>query len=649
MATKRSLIAAYLQELLSASVSWSRSQKNLTLATLDFLLLSGSLLLSFAIRFEPSTIWGGISQFDIGVGSWLLLHYGALGLVGLYRPILRYAGPELVWLVCQGALIGSGGFIVLDWLVNNVLLPRSIVVMAPIFGLLSLVGLRLGIRWLTRIHLLGVSQQERQVVAIYGAGTAGIQLHESLQHQHNYQVKIFLDDDPTLQGRRLRGLPVHSPAELAGLRESLELHSIFLALPSATHQRRREILEQLRPLHLGVKILPTLDQLLDRKGSFVALQEIQIADLLGRDEIPPDSSLMQKDLRSKTVLLTGAGGSIGSELCREILRLQPSKLILLDQHEHALYQMERELRPQLSVTELLPFLGSVLETTRLAKLMKEHQVQTVYHAAAYKHVPLVEMNPLGGFRNNVLGTQSLLVACQAHQPELFVLISTDKAVRPTSLMGASKRIAELLVQDAARQWPECRWTMVRFGNVLDSSGSVIPLFREQLRLGQPLTVTHPEVNRYFMSIGEAVRLVIQAGAMAKGGEVFLLDMGQPVRIAELARQLIELSGLVPDRDVSIQFTGLRPGEKLHEELLIEPEHSLPTVHSRIFRSQEPCQKSAVLEVELELLEKAIAEQDLEEALAVMYRLVPEYGPSEHSQLLQNHSIVDNSSNSGLIN
>ena len=349
------------------------------LATLDFFLLSSSLLLSFAIRFEPSTIWDGISQFHIGVGSWLLLHFGAIGLVGLYRPILRYAGPELIWLVCQGVLIGSGGFIVLDWLVNTVLLPRSIVVMAPIFGLLSLVGLRLGIRWLTRIHLLGVPQQERRVVAIYGAGTAGIQLHESLQYQHNYQVRIFLDDDPTLQGRQLRGLPVHSPADLIGLRESLDLHSIFLALPSATHQRRREILEQLRPLHLGVKILPTLDQLLDRKGSFAALQEIQIADLLGRDEIAPDSSLMQKDVGSKTVLLTGAGGSIGSELCREILRLQPSKLILLEQHEHTLYQLERELRPQLSVTELLPCLGSVLETTRLAKLMKEHQVQTVYH------------------------------------------------------------------------------------------------------------------------------------------------------------------------------------------------------------------------------------------------------------------------------
>ena len=619
------------------------------LATLDFLLLSGSLLLSFAIRFEPSTIWGSISQFDIGFGSWLLLHFGAIGLVGLYRPILRYAGPELVWLVCQGVLIGSGGFIVLDWLVNTILLPRSIAVMAPIFGLLSLVGLRLSIRWLIRIYLLGVPQQERRAVAIYGAGIAGIQLYESLEHQHNYQAKIFVDDDPTLQGRQLRGLPVHSLGDLAGLCESLDLHFIFLALPSVTHQRRREILEQLRTLHLGVKILPTLDQLLDSKDSFSALQEIQITDLLGRDEISPDSSLMQKDVGSKTVLLTGAGGSIGSELCREILGLQPSKLILLEQHEHSLYQLERELSPQFSATELLPCLGSVLETTRLAKLMKEHQVQTVYHAAAYKHVPLVEMNPLEGFRNNVLGTQSLLEACQAHQPESFVLISTDKAVRPTNLMGASKRMAELVVQDANRRWPECHWTIVRFGNVLESSGSVIPLFREQLQLGQPLTVTDPEVTRYFMSIQEAVRLVIQAGAMAKGGGVFLLDMGQPVKIAELARQMIELSGYVPGRDISIQFTGLRPGEKLYEELLIEPEHALPTVHPRIFCSQEPCPESAVLEIELDLLKKAIAEQDLEGALAVMRRLVPEYGPLDQRQLLQEKPILNPSQQPPLMN
>ncbi len=649
MISKDPIIASFLQKLLTTTASLPRHYKILVLATLDFLLLSSSLMLSFAIRFEPSTIQAEISQFDKGVGSWLLLHCTAIGLTGLYRPILRYAGSELILFFCRGMLIGSGAFIALDWLANTVLLPRSIVVMTPIFGLLTLVSMRLSIRWLIHIHLLRVPQQARRVVAIYGAGAAGIQLYESLRHQRNYQVRIFVDDDPTLQGRQMRGQPVHPPADLAGLCESLDLHSIFLALPSATHQRRREILEQLRPLHLGVKVLPTLDQLLDGKGDFTALQEVQIADLLGRDEIPPDSLLMQKNIGSKSILLTGAGGSIGSELCREILRHRPRKLILLEQHEHSLYQLERELRPQLSATELLPCLGSVLETTRLAKLIKEHQVQTIYHAAAYKHVPLVEVNPLEGLRNNVLGTESLLEACQSHLPQSFVLVSTDKAVRPTNVMGSAKRMAELLVQDASRRWPSCCWTMVRFGNVLDSSGSVIPLFQEQLNSGKPLTVTHPEITRYFMSIGEAVRLVIQAGAMSQGGEVFLLDMGQPVKIAELARQMIELSGNVPERDVPIQFTGLRPGEKLYEELLIEPEKAEVTTHPRIFRSHEPFPETITIRVEIGVLKKAIAENDLETALGLMQRLVPEYGPVKQTQLLQEGTVPNQSISSNLIN
>jgi FlaA1/EpsC-like NDP-sugar epimerase len=414
----------------------------------------------------------------------------------------------------------------------------------------------------------------------------------------------------------------------------LDLQWVFLAVPKVSNKRRREILKQLRPLQLGVKVLPTVDQLLHGKGSYTFLQEVEVADLLGRDEISPDLSLLQKNTLGKTIMVTGAGGSIGSELCREIMRQGPKKLILLEQHEHALYQIERELQSQISETELVLCLCSILETNRIRRLLKEHQVETVYHAAAYKHVPLVELNPSEGFRNNVLGTESLLEACQFHLPQSFILLSTDKAVRPTNVMGASKRMAELLVQDASRQWRECRFTMVRFGNVLDSSGSVIPLFREQLRSGQPLTVTHPEVTRYFMSVGEAVRLVIQAGAMAKGGEVFLLDMGQQVKIADMARQMIEYSGYVPDRDIPIQFTGLRPGEKLYEELLIKPDQVETTDHPRIFRSQEPLPETLVIRAELGILKKAIAENDLEAALGVMYKLVPEYCPAGQTQLLQ---------------
>ena len=642
-------IVSKVQSLLHSISAQERWIKSLILTSFDGLLLAGCILLAFAVRFAPATLMDELWDFSHGVGWWFVCHLFALWPVGLYRPVLRHAGQELLGQVMRGILLGSIAFLLLLWFQPKILLPRSIVVMAPIFGLLSLISMRLIFRWIIRVHLLGATSRVRSAVAIYGAGVAGLELYESLLHQRSYLIRAFVDDDPKLQGRQLRGIPIISPSSLEGYRESLDLQWVFLAMPRVSHERRKEILEQLRPLQIGVKVLPTMNQLLDGKGSYKALQEVQAADLLGRDEIAPDFSLLEKDICGKTILVTGAGGSIGSELCREILRQHPRKLILLEQHEHALYQIERELRPQLMGTELVPCLSSILEKTRIVELLQQHQVETVYHAAAYKHVPLVEVNPLEGLHNNVLGTESLLEACQCHLPQSFVLVSTDKAVRPTNVMGSSKRMAELLVQDASRRWPECRWTMVRFGNVLDSSGSVIPLFREQLNSGKPLTVTHPEITRYFMSIGEAVRLVIQAGAMAQGGEVFLLDMGHPVKIAELARQMIELSGYVPERDVPIQFTGLRPGEKLYEELLIEPEQAEVTTHPRIFRSHEPLPETITIQAEIGVLKKAIAENDLETALGVMRRLVPEYGPVEQTQLLQAGPVLSQSVSSKLMN
>ena len=642
-------LALTVRSLLQALSNQPRWIKNLILSVTDCCLLAGCLLLAFAVRFSPDQLFGELEAFSSGSSWWLGCQTIALWPAGLYRPVLRHAGQELLGQVVRGILLGSVAFLLLLWFQPKILLPRSIVVMAPIFGLLSLISMRLIFRWIIRVHLLGATSQVRSAVAIYGAGVAGLELYESLLHQRSYLIRAFVDDDPKLQGRQLRGIPIISPSSLEGYRESLDLQWVFLAMPRVSHERRKEILEQLRPLQIGVKVLPTMNQLLDGKGSYKALQEVQAADLLGRDEIAPDLSLLEKDIHGKTILVTGAGGSIGSELCREILRQHPKKLILLEQHEHALYQIERELRPQLMGTELVPCLSSILEKTRIVELLQQHQVETVYHAAAYKHVPLVEVNPLEGLRNNVLGTESLVEACQSHLPQSFVLVSTDKAVRPTNVMGSSKRMAELLVQDASRRWPECRWTMVRFGNVLDSSGSVIPLFREQLNSGKPLTVTHPEITRYFMSIGEAVRLVIQAGAMAQGGEVFLLDMGHPVKIAELARQMIELSGYVPERDVPIQFTGLRPGEKLYEELLIEPEQAEVTTHPRIFRSHEPLPETITIQAEIGVLKKAIAENDLETALGVMRRLVPEYGPVEQTQLLQAGPVLSQSVSSKLMN
>ena len=623
-----------LRSLLRSLIQQSRGVKALILAGLDLLLLTLCLLLAFAVRFSPEELAAQIPHFQVGIYWWLGLHTLALWPVGLYRPILRHAGPEILGQIVRGVGLGSLCFLLLWTFQPQIVLPRSIGVMAPVFALITLISARLMLRWLIRVHLLVPAETHRQAVVIYGAGAAGLELWESLRHQRGLRVHAFVDDDVRLQGRHLRGLPIFSPHHLPGLQESLDLQWVFLALPRVSRQRRRQILEELRPLRVGIKVLPTMDQLLQGKGTFSALQEVQVEDLLGRDEIPPELSLLSKDVKNKCVLVTGAGGSIGSALSLEILRQQPRKLILLEQNEFTLYQLERQLQGISPATEVCACLGSVLEQERLLNLLQTHKVQTVYHAAAYKHVPLVETNPLQGLHNNALGTLALVEACAQQLPESFVLISTDKAVRPTNVMGATKRIAELLVQDAARRRPSCRWTMVRFGNVLDSSGSVIPLFREQLQQRKALTVTHPEITRYFMSIGEAVRLVMQAGAMAQGGEVYLLDMGQPVRILELARQMIELSGLVPERDIPIQFTGLRPGEKLYEELLIEPELAQPTQHPRIFHSREPLPPEEWLDLEISSLRQAVQANDVDAALASLRRLVPEYGPAEQSMLLQ---------------
>jgi len=356
------------------------------------------------------------------------------------------------------------------------------------------------------------------------------------------------------------------------------------------------------------------------------LQEVDIMDLLGRDEITPDEELLHQDIEGLNILVTGAGGSIGSKLCREILRNSPKLLVLLELNEFALYHTERAFR-NLSSIPIVPCLGSVEDSELLKHLLDVHQINTVYHAAAYKHVPLVEGNPLQGLRNNALGTQSLIEKCIEADVSSFVLISTDKAVRPTNVMGASKRIAEMIVQVAANRFPEHKMGIVRFGNVLDSSGSVVPLFREQINKRMPITVTHPEITRYFMSIGEAARLVIQAGAMAKNGEVFLLEMGEPVKIRDLALQMIELSGLIPEKDIPLQYTGLRPGEKLYEELLIDPTQSQPTKHPRIFCSEEPLPDAQKLHKEISVLSEAISQRDHSSALDSMKRLVSEYNPN----------------------
>lgn len=615
-----------MSNILKLLANLPRSVKAVFLLCTDALILGFTMLLAFAVRFDPASIEFQYRVFSDGV--WILMGMQLLALLigGLYRSVLRHAGSELLVLLLRSILLGAGLFALLDLMLEEYRMPRSIIVMSTSFAFLGLISIRLMIRWVVRLYLIEPQQHEKlQRVVIYGAGSAGLQLYESLRQEGTYRISAFVDDNPKLQGGMVRGISIISFSALQKLHAANPLDWVLLAMPGVKHKQRKNILQQIRLLKVGVRVLPTADQLMRGTADASQLQEVDIADLLGRDEITPDEELLHQDIEGRNILVTGAGGSIGSELCREILRDSPKLLVLLELNEFSLYHAERKFRAMSSIP-IVPCLGSVFNSALLKNILQVHKINTVYHAAAYKHVPLVEENPLEGLRNNALGTRTLVEKCIEAEVSSFVLISTDKAVRPTNVMGASKRIAELIVQDTARRFPERKLGIVRFGNVLDSSGSVVPLFREQIKKRTPITVTHPKITRYFMSIGEAARLVIQAGAMSKNGEVFLLDMGQPVKIKDLALQMIELSGLVPEKDIPLQFTGLRPGEKLYEELLIDPAQSQPTQHPRIFSSEEPLPEVKVLEKEISILTEAIEQRDISAALASMKRLVPEYNP-----------------------
>ena len=489
--------------------------------------------------------------------------------------------------------------------------------------------------------------QTRRPAVVYGAGEAGSRLIDALRFDPRWKLVGVIDDDPSLWmwSRRLQGLPIVSPDQLPQQIRRHGIQAVLLAIPSASRGRRRELVNALRELGLEVLTIPSLQEIASGHVRVADLRRVAIEDLLGRDPSKADPALLQASVRGKTVLISGGGGSIGSELARQVLALAPRRLILLDHSEYALYGIERELRQRLAGDptlaqgiELTAVLADVADQGRMERLCRSQAVEVVFHAAAYKHVPLVEANLAVGLRNNVLGTRSLLEAALASGVERFTLISTDKAVRPTNAMGASKRVCELLVQEAASRQNRTVCAMVRFGNVLGSSGSVVPLFREQIAAGGPVTVTHPDVIRYFMTIGEAVQLVLQASAMAQGGEVFLLDMGEPVAINELARQMIELSGCSvrdadnPDGDIAIEYTGLRPGEKLYEELLVTPDDR-PTCHPLIRQAREPAPDPLLLQQRVAALLMASAEDDHTACLRLLSELVPDYRRSKTKSLL----------------
>ena len=512
--------------------------------------------------------------------------------MGLYRAIIRFMGQQAIWTIIQAVsystlALGATVFF------TQADVPRSMPFVYWAVAMCGIGGSRLVVRASYQARLRSCSKN----VLIYGAGESGRQLLTALHHGGQYRVVAFVDDDTRAQHSVINGLQVARPRELESLIEAHGITQVLLAIPSATSERRREIINSLVGLSVHVRTVPRINELIGGAVAVSQIQDIDLDDLLGRDPVPPHPELIDRCITEKVVMVTGAGGSIGAELCRQILEARPGELILLDNSEYALYRIERELKAlqtrRGSHIETTCLLGSVRDRQRMETIYRTFGVHTVYHAAAYKHVPMVEHNVAEGVANNVFGTWHAAEAARAAQVETFVLVSTDKAVRPTNIMGASKRLAELILQGLAGEESGTRFCMVRFGNVLGSSGSVVPLFREQIENNGPVTVTHPEVSRYFMSIQESAQLVLQAGAMGTGGDVFVLDMGEPVRIVDLAKRMIRLSGhdVGSARDgysaVDVDFIGLRPGEKLHEELLLGSSVS-GTGHPMIMRAEEEC-------------------------------------------------------------
>ncbi len=633
------------------------------MAIADVVMLLLALWSAFALR------WGEFYQPSIEITG-LILASPIIAVpifirFGLYRAIVRYIGFRALWAVVKAVTLYALLWGVLEGLSGIKVVPRSVILINWVVAILLIGGSRMLARWWFSGLITGVSagfnssagaaKGNRQNVVIYGAGSAGIQLASALAIGREFQPVAYLDDDTVLHGRHINGLAVYPFTCLGQLILDEKVEEVLLALPSVSRSRRNEIITLLEPYSVHVRTLPGVSELAQGNIQIDDVREVTIEDLLGRSPVAPNEALLHKNITGKVVMVTGAGGSIGSELCRQILTLKPAILLLFELSEYSLYAIERELNNQIdsglvekSSLKLVPILGSVLDAKRLRQVIQAYGVQTIYHAAAYKHVPMVERNPAEAIRNNILGTWSSARVAGECGVERFVLISTDKAVRPTNTMGATKRVAELVLQGMSLDGGEIlsdfhtpalsreergrtRYCMVRFGNVLGSSGSVVPLFRDQIRKGGPVTVTDPKIIRYFMTIPEAAQLVIQAGAMGQGGDVFVLDMGEPVKILDLARKMIRLSGFEvkdenhPKGDIKIAFTGLRPGEKLYEELLIG-DNVHHTDHPLIMRAEEDVLPWSEMEKLLGDFESAAADHDQERIRDLLLEAVVGFKP-----------------------
>lgn len=611
-------------------LGWPRFAKRLLMLVLDAAVLPCLMALAFVLRSDDGLI-------RLGHDLWLLaaaptITVTALSALNYYRAVIRYMGAEQVWATLVGMMVSCSVLAGLAYMVPAEHTPRSVFI---IYGLLGLLYLG-GSRFMARRYLQWVigGYGSRRPVAIYGAGSAGAQAAASLQSGHEFWPVAFIDDNSAMHGSSIQGIKVFGRGGLKKLVAKKQVDTVLLSMPSISRHRRLEVVHFLEQLHVKVKSIPGLSDIIHDRARIEEVRDVAIEDLLGRDAVPPNEALLHKSVTGKNILVSGAGGSIGSELCRQLIALEPTSLTLFELSEYSLYAIEREIGPicrQMGI-ELHVVLGSVLNKSLVQSALVKYRIDTVYHAAAYKHVPIVEANPLAGIENNVLGTLAMAEAAESAEVERFILISTDKAVRPTNVMGASKRLAEMVLQSIAARDSKTVFTMVRFGNVLGSSGSVVPVFREQIRQGGPVTVTHPDVIRYFMTIPEAAQLVIQAGSMASGGEVFVLDMGEPVRIFDLACTMIHLMGLSvkndshQDGDIEIQFSGLRPGEKLYEELLIG-EDSVGTAHAGIMQAHEEFLPWQELSRVIDQLEQLVVNQDGEGVRSVLSQFVTGYSPA----------------------
>lgn len=651
------MIRRRIELLRQSLLHLSRRQKRVLQLAVDVLLIWLALWLSFAVRMGD---WQSAKPFD-GHG-WLFLIAPAIALpifirLGMYRAVMRYVGNDALVTIAKAVTLSA---LVLSLAVYwyrgpTALVPRSMVFNYWWLSLLLLGGLRLTMRqffigdWFEPIARRRDIESGTSKVAIYGAGAAGNQLVAALRLGKTMRPAAFIDDDSGIATRTIAGLRVYSPKHIQQMINETGVTEVLLAMPSVSRARRREILEALEPYALHVRSIPGFMDLASGRVKVEDLQEVDIADLLGRDAVPPRQDLFERCIKNQVVLVTGAGGSIGSELCRQILASGARTLLLFEHSEFNLYSIHGELQQRIEreslPIKLVPILGSIRNFERLLDILQTWRVNTVYHAAAYKHVPMVEHNVAEGVLNNLVGTLNAAQASIRAGVANFVLISTDKAVRPTNVMGSTKRLAEMVLQALSRESApvlfaddsgvhhvnKTRFTMVRFGNVLGSSGSVIPLFREQIKRGGPVTVTHPNITRYFMTIPEAAQLVIQAGSLGQGGDVFVLDMGEPVKIADLAEKMIRLSGLTvrdersPHGDIGIEFTGLRPGEKLYEELLIG-EDVKPTEHPMIMRAEEDMLPWDELKGRLQELLAAVSEDDYARVRMLLRETVHGYVP-----------------------